>query len=73
MSATCDGVRITSIYVPNGREPDSDHYRYKLAWLAALKELVAAGPESAVVLGDMNIAPRTRTSSTPTPTSGRPT
>ena len=26
------------VYVPNGRVPDSDHYRYKLAWLAALRE-----------------------------------
>jgi exodeoxyribonuclease-3 len=57
VSATCDGVRITSVYVPNGREPDSDHYRYKLQWLAALKALVEAGPDASVVLGDMNIAP----------------
>ena len=57
VSATCDGVRVTSVYVPNGREPDSDHYRYKLEWLAALRAMMAAGPEAAVVAGDMNIAP----------------
>jgi exodeoxyribonuclease-3 len=57
VSATCDGLRIYSLYVPNGREPDSDHYHYKLAWLAALRELVAAKPETSVVCGDMNIAP----------------
>src|ERR687883_163819 len=57
VSATCGGVRIVSVYVPNGRAPGSDHYRYKLAWLAALREVVAAGPEAAVVCGDMNIAP----------------
>jgi exodeoxyribonuclease III len=57
VSATCGGVRITSVYVPNGREPDSEHYRYKLAWLAALKEMVAEGPDDAIVCGDMNIAP----------------
>ena len=45
------------MYVPNGREPDSDHYEYKLAWLAALRDAVAAGPEAAVVCGDVNIAP----------------
>jgi exodeoxyribonuclease-3 len=45
------------VYVPNGREPDSDHYEYKLAWLAALRAVVAAGPEAALVCGDMNIAP----------------
>jgi exodeoxyribonuclease III len=57
IAATCDGIRVHSVYVPNGREPDSDHYRYKLAWLAALREVVDAGPESALVCGDMNIAP----------------
>ncbi|HZC26171.1 MAG TPA: exodeoxyribonuclease III, partial [Actinopolymorphaceae bacterium] len=31
VAATCGGVRVHSVYVPNGREPDSDHYRYKLA------------------------------------------
>jgi exodeoxyribonuclease-3 len=44
--------------VPNGRSPDSDHYRYKLRWLAALRDVVAADdPDAAVVCGDMNIAP----------------
>jgi exodeoxyribonuclease-3 len=57
VAATCDGVRVVSVYVPNGREPDSEHYRYKLAWLAALREMLAAGPEQMVVCGDMNIAP----------------
>ncbi|MFE9744617.1 exodeoxyribonuclease III [Saccharothrix saharensis] len=57
VAATCGGVRVHSVYVPNGRAPDSDHYRYKLAWLAALRDVVAAGPEDAVVCGDVNIAP----------------
>ncbi|MBP2319649.1 exodeoxyribonuclease-3 [Kibdelosporangium banguiense] len=57
VSATCDGVRVHSVYVPNGRTPDSDHYQYKLAWLAALRAVVEAGPEAVVVCGDMNIAP----------------
>ena len=57
VSATCAGIRVHCLYVPNGREPDSEHYRYKLAWLAALRELVAAGPPDALVCGDMNIAP----------------
>ena len=57
VSATCGGIRVTSVYVPNGREPDSDHYRYKLAWLASLREMVAAGPDATLVCGDMNIAP----------------
>jgi exodeoxyribonuclease III len=57
VSATCGGVRVHSVYVPNGRVPDSEHYHYKLAWLAALREVVAAGPSDAMVCGDMNIAP----------------
>ena len=57
VSATCGGIRVVSVYVPNGRVPDSEHYRYKLDWLASLKDLVATGPEATVVCGDMNIAP----------------
>jgi exodeoxyribonuclease-3 len=57
VSATCGGIRFTSVYVPNGRAPGDPHYAYKLEWLAALRDMVAAGPEAAVVLGDMNIAP----------------
>src|SRR5581483_9463437 len=57
ISATCSGIRVVSVYVPNGREPGSEHYRYKLAWLTSLRELVAAGPADTVVCGDMNIAP----------------
>jgi exodeoxyribonuclease-3 len=57
VAATCGGVRVLSIYVPNGREPGSEHYEYKLAWLAALREVVAAAPEATVVCGDVNIAP----------------
>jgi len=57
LSADCDGIRVHSVYVPNGREPGSEHYEYKLAWLTALREAVASGPEETVVCGDMNIAP----------------
>jgi exodeoxyribonuclease III len=57
VAATCGGIRIHSVYVPNGRVPDSDHYHYKLAWLAALREVLRDGPEAAMVCGDMNIAP----------------
>lgn len=57
VAATCGGIRVHSVYVPNGRTPDSEHYRYKLTWLAALRDMVAAGPDAAIVCGDMNIAP----------------
>jgi exodeoxyribonuclease III len=57
VTATCGGIRVASLYVPNGRTPDSDHYKYKLAWLAALRDVVAAGPDATVLCGDFNIAP----------------
>ncbi|MGW4209693.1 exodeoxyribonuclease III [Lentzea sp. NPDC004789] len=57
VAATCGGVRVHSLYVPNGREPESDHYKYKLEWLAALRDVLEAGPADALVCGDINIAP----------------
>jgi exodeoxyribonuclease III len=56
-SASCGGIRVVSVYVPNGRVPGSEHYEYKLAWLASLREMLAAAPEATIVCGDMNIAP----------------
>jgi len=57
IAATCDGVRVHSVYVPNGREPESDHYEYKLKWLTALRVVVSTALPATVVCGDMNIAP----------------
>jgi exodeoxyribonuclease III len=60
ISATCGGVRTMSVYVPNGRGLDQDHYQYKLAWLARLRAHLAATctPEQDVAIcGDFNIAP----------------
>src|ERR1700730_2850644 len=60
VSATCGGLRVWSVYVPNGRALDSDHYPYKLRWLAALRvSLLAVQPNSPplVVCGAFNIAP----------------
>lgn len=57
VSAVCGDVLVRSAYVPNGRVPDSDHYRYKLEWLEALRVLTASGPADQVLCGDLNIAP----------------
>ena len=35
--ATCGGVRVASVYVPNGREVDHEHFHYKLDWLSRLR------------------------------------
>lgn len=57
VSAVCGDIVVRSVYVPNGRVPGSEHYRYKLEWLAALRSLVAGSPEPQIVCGDLNIAP----------------
>jgi exodeoxyribonuclease-3 len=60
VSATCGGLRVWSVYIPNGRALDSDHYPYKLAWLAALAASLGAeqhGAHPLAVSGDFNIAP----------------
>jgi exodeoxyribonuclease-3 len=60
ITATCAGVRISSVYVPNGRAVGHEQYHYKLAWLQRLlAHLQATGDplEDLVVCGDMNIAP----------------
>jgi len=60
LAATCGGVRVHSVYVPNGRSLDSEHYRFKLDWLARLRAYLAqhADPAGEVaVCGDFNIAP----------------
>ena len=62
VGATCGGVRIWSVYVPNGREPDHDHYAYTLSWFAALQatiaaELAGAPDQPLAVIGDFNVAP----------------
>ncbi|WP_019201144.1 exodeoxyribonuclease III [Tsukamurella sp. 1534] len=57
ISAVCNGIRVHSLYTPNGREVASDHYDYKLAWLDALRAQVEADTVPQLVCGDMNIAP----------------
>jgi len=58
--ATCAGVRVASVYVPNGRELGHDHYRYKLDWLERLRRNLESRyhPDvPLVVLGDWNVTP----------------
>ncbi|CAO5169955.1 exodeoxyribonuclease III [Frankia sp. AiPs1] len=59
VAATCGGVRVWSLYIPNGRTVEDPHYAYKLAWLAVLRDVVAAeAPQGPLMaLGDFNIAP----------------
>jgi exodeoxyribonuclease-3 len=60
ITARCAGTLVSSVYVPNGRSLDSDHYQYKLAWMEKLGQhldvLTEPGGRVAVC-GDFNIAP----------------
>lgn len=62
IEATVDGVRVASVYVPNGREPSHPMFLEKLTFLEAMRDqvelLAAAGPT--VVAGDLNVAPEDR-------------
>jgi exodeoxyribonuclease-3 len=60
ITARCGPVRVASVYVPNGRSLDADHYQYKLDWLAKLRDHLdrVGGPDqNLAVCGDFNIAP----------------
>lgn len=62
IGATCGGVRVWSLYVPNGRELTDPHYTYKLDWLAKLRAdaqswLSARPDEQIALVGDWNVAP----------------
>jgi exodeoxyribonuclease III len=62
LGATCGGVRVWSLYVPNGRSLADPHYTYKLNWLAALRDTAESwlrdDPGAPIALvGDWNIAP----------------
>jgi exodeoxyribonuclease-3 len=63
LAASCVGVRVVNLYVPNGQAPGTDKYEYKLRWLQALRVWLRAElaqyPQL-LVLGDFNIAPEDR-------------
>jgi exodeoxyribonuclease-3 len=63
VSATCGGLRVASLYVPNGRSVGSEHYERKLEWLAGVRQWVESSyrPSDPLALcGDFNIAPEDR-------------
>jgi exodeoxyribonuclease-3 len=63
LGATFGTLRLWCLYVPNGQSVDSEKYRYKLEWLAALRVLLAAElalHPALLLVGDFNIAPDDR-------------
>ena len=60
ISATCGGVKVVCVYVPNGRAIEDDHYKYKLEWMKKLRQhadAIAKPKDRLVIGGDFNIAP----------------
>jgi exodeoxyribonuclease III len=60
IAATCDGVRIVSVYAPNGRVVDSPFYHAKLAWYGRLARWLGDAADRTQPLaigGDFNVAP----------------
>ncbi len=60
VGANCGGIRVWSLYAPNGRTPESAHYAYKLEWFAALRtalEAELARETQLAACGDFNVAP----------------
>lgn len=61
LAATIDGIRVFSVYAPNGQAVGSSAYEYKLKWYARLQKCLRE-QESAhsdlVVCGDFNVAPK---------------
>ena len=60
ISATCGGVKVVCVYVPNGRALEDDHYKYKLGWMKKLRQhadAIAKPNDRLVIGGDFNIAP----------------
>ena len=63
LAATIAGMRIIDVYVPNGQSVDSDKYRYKLDWCAALAGFLRnelSRHANVAMLGDFNVAPDDR-------------
>ncbi|MDQ3354869.1 MAG: exodeoxyribonuclease III [Actinomycetota bacterium] len=63
LSATCGGVRVVTVYVPNGRSLGHPMYQHKLGWLDRLRrhlDAVANPDDDVVVCGDFNVAPDDR-------------
>ena len=63
LTATCGGVRVATMYVPNGREVGHEQFFRKLEWLGRVRghlDAVTSADRDMVLCGDFNIAPDDR-------------
>lgn len=60
IAATVDGIPLVNTYVPQGRDPESEHFQYKLSWFDRLLDFFRKNfsPEKPLLwVGDLNVAP----------------
>jgi exodeoxyribonuclease-3 len=58
IAGTVEGVRVVGAYFPNGQEPGSDKFEYKMEWLKGMRQWIKAELEvhpKLVLMGDYNI------------------
>ncbi len=63
IAAASNGIHIVNTYVPQGRDPDSEHFQYKLEWFGRLGDYFSRHFKTSdllVWMGDLNIAPEPR-------------
>jgi exodeoxyribonuclease-3 len=63
LAATAEGVRIVTVYVPNGQAVGADPYYFKLDWLKRLRSFLDQNystDEDVLICGDFNVAPEDR-------------
>lgn len=61
VAATIAGIRVASVYVPNGQAVGTDRYRFKLEWLGRLRRWLEQDADPSLPLalvGDFNVAPQ---------------
>ena len=58
ITGTVEGIRVVGAYFPNGQEPGSDKFEYKMEWLKGLRQWIKAElltHPKLVLMGDYNI------------------
>ncbi len=63
LAGTANGIRVITLYVPNGKSVSSEHYQRKLDWLDRFRSFLETHHDpttSLLICGDLNIAPEDR-------------
>ncbi len=57
IAGTVNGIRVVTIYAPNGQALGTPAYQYKLEWYGKLSRWLGSQPRPLLVCGDFNVAP----------------